>query len=209
MTEESKDNRDKLKVDEPLTESSAKTVQSTSAESAEVENLRQALAAKELEAKNNYDRFLRQVADLENFKKRSAREREDISRFANEALIKDLLDVVDNLERAVAHASGGGNGKPIVEGVEMVLKGLLDVLTKHGVTQISAVGQPFDPSKHEAMAQVESDSHEPNCVVEELHKGYALRDRLLRPARVSVAKPSKTREKKNGDSKVENDPSDD
>ena len=91
----------------------------------------------------------------------------------------------------------------------MVLKGLLDVLAKHGVTQISAVGQPFDPSKHEAMAQVESDSHEPNCVVEELHKGYALRDRLLRPARVSVAKPSKTREKKNEDSKVENDPSDD
>jgi Molecular chaperone GrpE (heat shock protein) len=206
MTEESKDNQDELKVDEPVTESSAENVPSTSAE---VENLRQALAAKELEAKTNYDRFLRQVADLENFKKRSAREREDISRFANEALIKDLLDVVDNLERAVAHAAGGGNGKPLVEGVEMVLKGLLDVLAKHGVTQISAVGQPFDPSKHEAMAQVESDSHEPNCVVEELHKGYALRDRLLRPARVSVAKPSKTREKKNEDSKVENDPSDD
>jgi len=206
MTEESKDNQDDLKVDEPVTEISAENVPSTSAE---IENLRQALAAKELEAKTNYDRFLRQVADLENFKKRSAREREDISRFANEALIKDLLDVVDNLERAVAHAAGGGNGKPLVEGVEMVLKGLLDVLAKHGVTQISAVGQPFDPSKHEAMAQVESDSHEPNCVVEELHKGYALRDRLLRPARVSVAKPSKTREKKNEDSKVENDPSDD
>jgi molecular chaperone GrpE len=206
MTEESKDNQDELKVDEPVTEISAENVPSTSTE---IENLRQALAAKELEAKTNYDRFLRQVADLENFKKRSAREREDISRFANEALIKDLLDVVDNLERAVAHAAGGGNGKPLVEGVEMVLKGLLDVLAKHGVTQISAVGQPFDPSKHEAMAQVESDSHEPNCVVEELHKGYALRDRLLRPARVSVAKPSKTREKKNEDSKVENDPSDD
>ena len=206
MTEESKDNQDEIKVDEPTPESAAENAQSTSAE---VENLRQALAAKELEAKNNYDRFLRQVADLENFKKRSAREREDVSRFANEALIKDLLPVVDNLERAVAHASGGGNGKPIVEGVEMVLKGLLDVLAKQGVTQISAVGEPFDPAKHEAMAQVESDVHEPNCVVEEVHKGYALRDRLLRPALVSVAKPSKTREKKNGEGKVENDPSDD
>lgn len=175
----------------------------------EVESLRQQLAAKELEAKDNYDRFLRQVAELENFKKRSAREREEVSRFANEALIKDLLSVVDNLERAVAHASGGGNGKPIVEGVEMVLKGLLDVLAKHGVTQISALGQPFDPSMHEAMAQVESDDHEPNRVVEELHKGYTLRDRLLRPALVSVAKGSKTREKKNADSKVENDPGDD
>ena len=91
----------------------------------------------------------------------------------------------------------------------MVLKGLLDVLAKHGVTQISAVGQPFDPSKHEAMAQVESECHQPNCVVEELHKGYVLRDRLLRPALVSVSKPSKTREKKNAERKVENDPSDD
>jgi len=207
MTEESKENRDEAKAaDNPVTENSSANAPSTEAT---VENLRQALAAKELEAKNNYDRFLRQVADLDNFKKRSAREREDISRYANEALIKDLLSVVDNLERAVAHAAGGGNGKPLVEGIEMVLKGLLDVLTKHGVTQISAVGEPFDPSKHEAMAQVESPDHEPNCVVEEVHKGYALRDRLLRPALVSVAKASKTREKKNAGCKVENDPSDD
>jgi len=207
MTEESKENRDEVKAaDDPVTENSSANAPSTEAT---VENLRQALAAKELEAKNNYDRFLRQVADLDNFKKRSAREREDISRYANEALIKDLLSVVDNLERAVAHAAGGGNGKPLVEGIEMVLKGLLDVLTKHGVTQISAVGEPFDPSKHEAMAQVESPDHEPNCVVEEVHKGYALRDRLLRPALVSVAKASKTREKKNAGCKVENDPSDD
>src|SRR5687768_3284939 len=171
--------------------------------------LKQQLKSKELEAKNIYDRLLRQTAELDNFKKRTARERDDAIRFANETLIKDLLPVVDNLERAVAHASGGGNGKPLVEGVEMVLRQFLDVLAKHGVTQISAVGQPFDPSKHEAMAQVESESHEPNSVVEELHKGYTLRDRLLRPALVSVAKSSKTREKKNGKGTVENDPSDD
>lgn len=178
-------------------------------ETADLETLRRELAAKELEAKNNYDRFLRQVAEFENLKRRSARDREDVSRFANEALIKDLLPIVDNLERAVAHASGGGNGKPIVEGVEMVLKGLLDVLAKHGVTQISAIGQGFDPAKHEAIAQVESDTHEPNTVVEELHKGYALHERLLRPALVSVAKTSKIREKKNGEGEVENDPPDD
>ncbi len=175
----------------------------------EVNVLRQQLEEKELEAKNNYDRFVRQTAELDNFKKRSARDREEAIRYANESLIKDLLPVVDNLERAVAHASGGGNGKPIVEGVELVVKGLLDVLVKHGVAQISAIGQPFDPSKHEAIAQVESHTHEPNSVVDELHKGYTLRDRLLRPALVSVAKPPITQEKKNGDSKVENDPSDD
>jgi molecular chaperone GrpE len=206
MSEETKNIGERNRVDEPGTDSSTETAKSTESE---LDNLRQELAAKELEAKNNYDRFVRQVAELENFKKRSARERDDISRYANEALIKDLLSVVDNLERAVAHAAGGGNGKPLVEGVEMVLKGFLDVLAKHGVSQISAIGQPFDPSKHEAMAQVESETHEPNSVVEELHKGYTLRERLLRPALVSVAKSSKSNEKKNAGSKVENDPTDD
>jgi molecular chaperone GrpE len=206
-TKDNKDSADAAKMDEQA----AETVSSehiTSGDS-EMETLRQEVAAKELEAKQNYDRFLRQVAELENLKRRSAREREEVSRFANEALIKDLLSVVDNLERAVAHASGGGNGKPIVEGVEMVLKGLGDVLAKHGVTQVSALGQPFDPAKHEAIAQVESDVHEPNSVVEELHKGYMLRDRLLRPALVSVAKGLETQQKKNAEGEVENDPSDD
>lgn len=206
MAEDKKDTgADETKIEESAESSS----ESPTAGASELDNLRLELAAKEVEAKNNYDRFLRQVAELDNVKKRSAREREEISRFANEALIKDLLPVVDNLERAVAHATGGGNGKPLVEGVEMVLKGLLDVLSKHGVAQISAIGQPFDPSRHEAMAQVESDNHEANSIVEELHKGYTLRDRLLRPALVSVAKPSKTEEKKNDKHTVENDPVDD
>lgn len=175
----------------------------------EIVELKQQLEAKELEAKHNYDRWLRQTAELDNFKKRTARERDEAIRLANEALIKDLLPVVDNLERAVAHASGGGNGKPLVEGVEMVLRQFLDVLTKHGAVQMLAVGQPFDPAKHEAMTQVESDDHEPNSVVEEHQKGYLFRDRLLRPALVSVAKAPGTKEKKNAQSKVENGPSDD
>lgn len=205
MTEETK-NTGESPVDQSTAENAPENAQP--AETA-VDSLKEQLAAKELEAKNNYDRFLRQVAELENFKKRTSRERDEAIRFANESLIKDLLPVVDNLERAVAHASGGGNGKPIVEGVEMVLKGLLDAMAKHGVTQISAVGQPFDPSKHEAMAQVESAEHEPNSVVDELHKGYMLRDRLLRPALVSVAKAPEKQEKKNERGEVENDPSDD
>ncbi|HEY7713156.1 MAG TPA: nucleotide exchange factor GrpE [Candidatus Binatia bacterium] len=207
MTDETKNVADEVAVDQATGENP----QPDRTESADVdiESMRKQLAEKELEVKTNYDRFLRQVAELENFKKRTARDRDEAIRFANEALIKDLLTVVDNLERAVAHASGGGNGKPIVEGVEMVLKGLLDAMAKHGVTQISAVGQPFDPSKHEAISQVESESHEPNAVVDELHKGYMLHDRLLRPALVSVAKASETRQKKNRDSEVENDPGDD
>ena len=171
----------------------------------ELESLRQQLGAKEDEARTTYERLLRQAAELENFKKRSIREREESIRFANETLIRDLLPIIDNLERAVAHAQGGGNGRPLVEGVEMVIRGLLDVLNKYGVTQIQAMGQPFDPVKHEAMAQVESADHEPNTVVEEHHKGYLLHSRLLRPALVSVSKQAK----KNGQSEVENELVDD
>src|SRR3990172_7794676 len=126
---------------------------------AELLRLQQQLELKEQEAKSNYDRFLRQAAELENFKKRIARERDEAIRFANEYLIKDLLPVIDNLERAIVHAKGGDSGKPLVEGVEMVLKGFFDVLTRHGVVQVSAAGRPFDPVKHEAMAQMESDEH--------------------------------------------------
>jgi molecular chaperone GrpE len=175
----------------------------------EIERLREQLKAKEEEAKNNYDRFLRQSADLDNFKKRASRDREDAIRFANEALVKELLPVVDNLERAVAHAKGGGYGESLVEGVEMILKGLFDALGKHGVVQISAVGQPFSPQLHEAMAQVESPGHEPNTVLAEHQKGYLLKDRLLRPSLVTVVKTLKSNEKKNQNGPVENSPTDD
>ncbi len=171
--------------------------------------LREQLEAIEKESKSNYDRMLRQAAELENFKKRTTRERDDAIRFANEVFIRDLLPVVDNLERAVAHAKGGGNGKRLADGVEMVLKGLLDLLTKHGVVQISAIGQPFDPGKHEGMAHVESNKQAPNTVVEEHHKGYLYHDRLVRPALVTVAKAPITQEKKIDESTVENDSTDD
>ena len=175
----------------------------------EIDLLRDQLKAKEEEAKNNYERFLRQSADLDNFKKRASRDREDAIRFANEALVKELLPVVDNLERAVAHAKGGGNGESVVEGVEMILKGLFDALAKHGVVQIAAVGQPFNPQLHEAMAQVESPGHEPNTVLAEHQKGYLLKDRLLRPSLVTVVKALKSNEKKNQNGPVENSPTDD
>jgi len=175
----------------------------------ELIKMQQQLELKEQEAKDNYDQYLRQAAELENFKKRTVRERDEAIRFANEYLIKDLLPVIDNLERAIVHAKGGDGGKPLVDGVEMVLKGFFDVLTRHGVVQLSAVGQPFDPVKHEAMAQMESDKHLPNTVMEEYHKGYLLHDRLLRPALVSIAKAPDTKEKKNAGGEVEKGSDDD
>jgi molecular chaperone GrpE len=210
MSDESKLSLEE-KVESPLEGEATLAVNAESPEAStdELASLRERLAAKTQEAKDNYDRYVRQIAETENFKKRNARERDDAIRFANELLLKDLLPVIDNLERAVAHAEGGENGNPLVEGVEMVLKGLLDALNKFGVSQIVAVGKPFDPSKHEAIAQIDSDLHESNTVVEELHKGYMFRDRLLRAALVSVAKGPKTKEKKNDIRLVENDPSDD
>jgi molecular chaperone GrpE len=209
MSEETKNHPDAVVENEAGGEPVSVLDGDVAALRAELASLREQLGAKEQEAKNNYDRYVRQVAETENFKKRNLRERDDAIRFANEALVKDLLPVIDNLERAITHAAGGENGKPLVEGVEMVLKGFLDVLSKFGVSKIVAIGQPFDPSKHEAMAQVVSDDHEPNTVVAELHKGYMFRDRLLRAALVSVAKAPETKEKNNGIDEVENKPSDD
>lgn len=167
---------------------------STGGEEEECERLRRQLDAKELEAKESYDRLLRQAAELENYKKRVAREKAEAIRYANESLVKDLLPVLDNLERALDHAKGGGNGKPLLDGIEMVLKNFLETLGKHGVNQVSAVGEAFDPNKHEAIAQVTTEQHAPNTVVQEHHKGYYILDRLLRPAQVSVAKPPENKD---------------
>lgn len=151
--------------------------------------LEEELAKREEEAKTNYDRFLRERADLENFKRRAAREREDTLRYGHEDLVRGLLPVLDNLERAVEHAIGGHDGQSLLEGVTLVLKGLRDVLEQHGVRAISSLGERFDPAVHEAMEQVESDEHDANVVVREHQKGYVLHDRLIRPALVGVSKP--------------------
>ena len=155
---------------------------------ARVHVLETELAAAREEARQNQERWLRERADLENVKKRAARERAETAKFANERVLRDLLPVVDNLERAAAHARGGGDGQPLVEGVELVLKGLFDLLERHGVTPIDTKGARFDPAHHEAMAHVESTEHEPSAVIAEHQRGYRLNERLLRPALVSVAK---------------------
>jgi molecular chaperone GrpE len=183
--------------------------QSSVVNESEIDNLRQQLAAQEAETKANYDRYVRQVAELENYKKRTARERDDSIRYANESLIKDLLPVVDNLERALAHGVGNDNGKSLVDGIEMVRKGFIDAIGRHGVTQIAAVGEPFDPTRHEAIAQIESVDLQPNMVIEAFNKGYIMRERLLRPALVTVSKSPINQEKKNPEAPVENPPSDD
>ena len=146
------------------------------------------LAAAREELRRSNERWVRERADLENVKKRAARERAEATRLGTETLIRDLLPVVDNLERAVEHAESGGNGQPLVQGVALVLKALREILERHGVTRVDAQGTRFDPAHHEAVAHVESAEHEPNAVIEEHQPGYRLHERLLRPALVTVAK---------------------
>jgi molecular chaperone GrpE len=154
------------------------------------EKLHAQIADKDKELAELKDRYLRSLAENENARKRIRQQSDETIRLQRENLLRDLLPIVDNLERAVDAAREGGNGKPIVEGVDMVLRSLLDLLKAHGVTQLTSVGEPFDPQRHEAVDQIESSQHPPNTVVNEFHRGYQIGDRLLRPARVAVAKSS-------------------
>ena len=136
------------------------------------------------------DRYIRLAADLDNFRRRALREREEAHQFGHQNLVKDLLATVDNLARAIEHArqSEAGDLESLLQGVELVERELLATLTKHGLGVISAEGERFDPSLHEAMAQVEDESADEGTVVQVLQRGYVLRDRLLRAARVVVSK---------------------
>lgn len=153
-------------------------------------SLEEQLAAKEKEARENWDRFLRERADMENYRKRVGREKEELLNYGNKSLLEEILPAIDSLERALAHAPEDGQGA-VVEGIRMTHAMLLTALKKFNVTPIEAVGTPFDSAYHQAMAQVPTDQHEPNTVVEEYQKGYMLKERLLRPAMVSVATPVK------------------
>ncbi|MGH7932449.1 MAG: nucleotide exchange factor GrpE [Candidatus Binataceae bacterium] len=177
-----------------LTEDSADSTEANAgwshspAEFAEVEKLHTQLAESEKELAEFKDKYLRTLADTENIRKRVRQQSEETVRIQRENMLRDLLPMIDNLERAVEAARGGGNGKSIVEGVEMVLRSMIDYLRTQGVTPLHAIGQPFDPQLHEAVDHVASSEHPPNTVVEEFHRGYQIGDRMLRPARVSVAK---------------------
>lgn len=146
------------------------------------------LAVAEKEKKENWDRYLRSAADLENTRKRQRREADDAKFETKTKILKEILPVVDNLERAVEHAGAGQENSPIVEGVQLVLRQLMTAFERLDVTSVEALGQPFDPNLHEAISQQESDSP-PGSVVTVLQRGYKSGDRLLRPALVVVAKP--------------------
>jgi molecular chaperone GrpE len=134
------------------------------------------------------EKYLRLAAEFENYKRRAQRDQSDSIRFGNESLLKNLLPIIDNLERAIQFAKDAGTSGALLEGVELTHKQFLETVGKLGVRQISSQGSSFDPAVHQAVVQVESENAKPNTVVDEFQKGYFLHDRILRPAMVSVAK---------------------
>ncbi len=163
--------------------------------STEEESLEEQLRGADARAEENYDRLLRITAEFENYKKRMEREMNDFRKFANESLIKDILPIVDNLERALEIPYGNNENafNGMLEGVQMTLKGLLESLEKFGVVPIDSLGKPFDPNVHQAVMQEESEGHADNTVSKELQRGYMMNDRLLRPAMVVVSKKSNSK----------------
>ena len=153
-----------------------------------VEELKKLLEEKEKNIKTLQEKILYLQADFENFKKLKTKEKVETLKFGNEALIKEFIPVVDNLEMALNHATNTDDYKSILEGVKLTLNEFLKVLEKAGVTRIDAVGKKFDPNLHEAFYQEERDDIEPDTVISEFQKGYLLNERLIRPSRVVLSK---------------------
>lgn len=145
------------------------------------------IARLEEELEDLRDRSVRTLADFENYRRRSERERAELRRYAAFDAMQDFLPIVDNLERAL---SAGGSADDVKVGVEMILRQMRDLLRQRGVTAVEALGEPFDPSVHEAVARDEDPEVDEPTVVEEMQRGYRMHDRLLRPALVRVAMPA-------------------
>ncbi|MHC1724659.1 MAG: nucleotide exchange factor GrpE [Syntrophobacteraceae bacterium] len=157
----------------------------------DAEDIRELLSKRDEELKSTQDRILRLAADLDNTRKRLEREKSEGISYANESFMRELIPVIDNLERAIEHGEKEEGCEGILEGVRMTLKSFLDVLAKFGVAPFDSVGQQFDPNRHEAVLQEETSEYPDMSVTREFQRGYTLRERLLRPAMVGVARTSK------------------
>ena len=171
----------------------------------ETEQLRNELAQALSDVKMHQEQYLRTLAEMENLRKRTQRDKEELAKFANENILREILPVIDNLERAVDHAEQAETNDGLFEGVQMTLTQFSQLLTKFGVEPVDAIGQPFDPAYHQAMGQLESDEHPVNTVVQQMQKGYQLNNRLLRPAFVMLAKAPAIKETDADDSAEETD----
>lgn len=145
------------------------------------------------EAEKNYDLYMRTYAEMENIKKRGIKEREELAKYANESIIKEILPVIDNLDKAISHAQNDENSSALVEGLELTRDGLMKALEKAGLKEVEALGKPFDPNFHESVSQQIDDTVAPGHVIMELQKGYLLNGRLMRPSMVVISQGKATK----------------
>jgi molecular chaperone GrpE len=184
VTTDEKD-MDEVTVDQPIDAS-------VSQDNVEVINEEPTVVESELDvakklADDNYQKYLRVQADFDNFRRRSRQEKEEFAKYASSKLIEELLPVVDNFERALITGKDTSDAEALLKGVDMIFRMLSHVLEQEGLKAIEAVGQPFNPEFHQAIMTVESADHEEGIVVEEIQKGYNLKDKVLRPSMVKVS----------------------
>ncbi len=160
------------------------------AQAAPEADLQERIQQLEQEVEESKDQLLRKAADFENFRKRLAREKEDSIKYANAALLSDVVPIIDDFERAIQSAADSKDFDAFHTGVSMIEQRMVGMLERNwGLKRFSANGEPFDPEKHEAIAVEETDQHDTEIVLEDYQKGYLLHDRVLRPAKVKVARP--------------------
>ena len=168
-------------------DASMRSTSSATEEANLITELQLALAAKAEEVTVLNDKYLRLAAEFDNYKRLIQRDQRDQIRFGNEHLLKELLPVVDNLERAIKSSREGGGSDVLIQGVDLTLKQLTGALTRFHVVPVATVGRPFDPATHQAVTSIESEKVPKQHVVDELQRGYLLHDRILRAAMVSVS----------------------
>jgi molecular chaperone GrpE len=147
------------------------------------------LEAARAERDANYDLYLRAQAELQNFRRRAQKEAEETRQYQALPVARDLLPALDNLHRALAAAEASGSVKDLVNGVQLVAKQIEAALGRHGLVPIDSTGKPFDPNLHQAIQQVQTDEHPPMTVVQEVERGFTLKDRVVRPSTVIVSTP--------------------
>lgn len=187
MSEQEKENLDEevnTEAQEDLTEEAEAAAEAETAEETEEQDAEK-LAA---ELADLNQRFLRVAADFENYKRRTAQEKDDLLKYSNAKLMGELLPVLDNFQLALKSPGDSPEVQNVIKGVEMIYRQMVQVLEQAGMSKIEAVGQPFDPKLHEAIMQVEDDSVPEDTVVEELRAGYMLKERVIRPSMVKVSK---------------------
>ncbi len=182
------ENREETQIEEKESEPSEPEAEEMETPKPQEKELIKELESTKKQLEEEKDRFLRLNAEFDNFSKRTLKEREEFIKYANEKLILELIDVCESLERGLENAKNTDNKDKLIVGVELIYKQFKNVLEKNGLTPIKALGEKFDPYKHEAMMQTLTDEFDDGTILEEFARGYMLNNRVIRYSKVRVSK---------------------